>query len=156
MKVLAVDPGPTRSAYVVLDDELPGGHPSPESFGKVPNEEMLELVQRWKGDVVIEWITVASVAGAEVYQTCRWIGRYEQASVGKAELFPRMDVLLHLFGRRNVPKADALVRRAMLDRYGGDGAKGTKKEPGPLYGFHTDCWQALGLGIAYWERGGGN
>ena len=62
-----------------------------------------------------------------------------------------MDVLLHLFGRRNVPKADALVRRAMLDRFGGDGAKGTKKAPGPLYGFHADCWAALAVAVTWSE-----
>jgi hypothetical protein len=145
--ILAIDPGPTRSAYVVLTD----GHPA--AIGKLPNEEVLVIADQWRGDVtVIEWITVASVAGAEVYQTCRWIGRFEQTSHVPVVLLPRMDVLFHLFGKRNVRKADALVRRSMLDRYGGDGAKGVKAHPGPLYGFHTDCWSALAVAIVYAER----
>lgn len=157
--ILAIDPGPTRSAYVLLDDRS-SGSPRVIAFGKDANEDVLARVREFRRNafgtntLVIEWITVASVAGAEVYQTCRWIGRFEEASTAnKVVLLPRMSVLLHLFGKRNVAKADALVRRAMLDRYGGDGAKGTKANPGPLYGFHADCWAALAVAVTYAEGG---
>jgi hypothetical protein len=144
--VLAIDPGPTQSAYVLMVEG------TVLDVAKLPNETVLSLVRNGLYDaLVIEWITVASVAGAEVYQTCRWIGRYEQASAKPVTLLPRSDVLLHLFGKRNVKSADALVRRAMLDRYGGDSAKGRKAAPGPLYGFHADCWQALGVAVTYQE-----
>lgn len=149
-RILAIDPGPTHSAYVELVDG------QPTATAKIPNEELLRLVYGWEGDAtVIEWITVASVAGAEVYQTCRWVGRFEEASgdvMRPAVLMPRSDVLYHYFGKRNVKSADALIRRTMLDRFGGDGAKGVKAHPGPLYGFSADCWQALGAGLAYWDQ----
>jgi hypothetical protein len=146
MITLAIDPGPTRSGFVLMDGR------TVVDAGKSPNDAVLTLVRLGTYDaLVIEWITVASVAGAEVYQTCRWIGRFEQASPRPVTLLPRMSVLLHLFGKRNVPKADTLVRRAMMDRYGGDGAKGTKAAPGPLYGFHADCWAALAVAVAFEE-----
>ena len=145
--ILAIDPGPTMSAYVVLASDG-----QPIVTAKLPNAEVLAIAAQWRGDVtVIEWITVASVAGAEVYKTCRWIGRFEQASGVPVLLLARASVLLHFFGKRNVKSADALIRRTMLDRYGGDGAKGVKAPPGPLYGFHADCWQALGVAVAYAE-----
>ena len=145
-KILAIDPGPTRSAYVILADG------QPTATEKLPNEEVLAIAAEWRGDVtVIEWITVASIAGAEIYQTCRWVGRFEQASAVPVLLLPRADVLAHFFGKRNVKGADSLIRRQMLDRWGGDAAKGVKANPGPLYRFHADCWQALGVAIAHAE-----
>jgi hypothetical protein len=144
--ILAIDPGPTMSAYVAL---WPG---RPLVTAKLPNAEVLAIAADWRGDItVIEWITVASIAGAEIYQTCRWVGRFEQVSTVPVVLLPRADVLAHFFGKRNVKSADALIRRTMLDRYGGDGAKGTKKAPGPLYGFAADCWAALAVAVAYAE-----
>jgi hypothetical protein len=144
--ILAIDPGPTRSAYVIL------AMGEPTETAKLPNEEVLAIARQWRGDVtVIEWITVASIAGAEVYQTCRWVGRFEQVSGVPVVLLPRADVVAHFFGKRNVKSADSLIRRTVLDRFGGDGAKGVKAHPGPLYGFHADCWQALGVAIAHAE-----
>lgn len=153
-RILAIDPGPTKSAYVELVDG------APRDFGKIANEELLAQLRGGRANgqyaggefqVVIEWITVASVAGAEVYQTCRWVGRFEEAA-GGAELLPRTEIKRHLFGKVNVKSADALVRRAMLDRFGGDGAKGTKAAPGPLYGFAADCWAALAVAIVWREQ----
>lgn len=147
-RILGIDPGPTQSAFVLLNRSG-----KPILFDKVPNEELLDWLKINRDSArvtVIEWITVASVAGAETYHTCRWVGRFQEAA-GRAELLPRMDVLQHLFGKRNVKSADALVRRAMLDRFGGDGAKGTKAAPGPLHGFHADCWAALAVAITWAE-----
>lgn len=150
MRILAIDPGPTLSAYVTLEDGVP------TATAKLPNEDVLTIADEWRGDVtVIEWITVAMVAGAETYQTCRWVGRFEQTSGSRVVLMPRTDVLYHLFGKRNVKSADALIRRTMLDRFGGDGAKGVKANPGPLYGFSKDCWSALAVAITYAEQIGG-
>lgn len=147
--IFAIDPGPTKSAFVeLLDGQV-------TDFAKIDNENLLDLIRdrrpRDRPTVVIEWITVASVAGTEVYQTCRWVGRFEEAA-GGAELLPRVEIKRHLFGKVNVKSADALVRRAMLDRFGGDGAKGTKAAPGPLYGFAADCWAALAVGIVWREQ----
>ena len=144
--ILAIDPGPTRSAYVIL------ALGEPTATAKLPNEEVLAIAAKWPGDVtVIEWITVASIAGAEIYQTCRWVGRFEQVSGVPVVLLPRSDVVAHFFGKRNVKGADGLIRRQMLDRWGGDAAKGVRANPGPLYRFHADCWQALGLAVCWSE-----
>lgn len=146
-RILAIDPGPTQSAFVLLS------HGKPVLFDKVPNEELLgwlKINRDSNRQVIIEWITVASVAGAEVYQTCRWVGRFEEAA-GGAELLPRTEIKRHLFGKVNVKSADALVRRAMLDRFGGDGAKGTKAAPGPLYQLKADCWSALAVAVVWSE-----
>jgi hypothetical protein len=147
-RILAIDPGPTKSAFVELNHSG-----KPVLFDKLPNEELLAWLKINPDSgrvVVIEWITVASVAGAEVYDTCRWVGRFQEAA-GGAELLPRTEVKRHLLGRVNVKSADALIRRTMLDRFGGDSAKGTKAHPGPLYGFAADCWAALAVAITWAE-----
>ena len=61
--ILAIDPGPTRSAYVMYDDGRV------VAVGKEPNEDVLARVRDFRRSIdgtnhlVIEWITVASVAG---------------------------------------------------------------------------------------------
>ncbi len=71
-----------------------------------------------------------------------------------AELISRSDIKKHLLGR--TAGNDTAVRAAVVDRYG-DKPKGTKKAPGPLYGFAgTHLYSALAVGIAWLETHGFN
>lgn len=138
MKVMAVDPGPVLSAYCVFDGERV------LDAGKLPNEELLPILEAYSGPLAIEMIASYGMAvGAEVFETCVWIGRFLQVSKGFVVRVPRLKVKLHLC---HSPKAkDANVRQALIDRLG---PAGTKKSPGPTFGLSGDMWAALA--VAAW------
>ena len=74
---IAVDPGTTESAFVVLTGELPN------HFGKVGNEDMLTILNQHKrhcGRMVIEMVaSYGKPVGETTFETCLWIGRFIQA-----------------------------------------------------------------------------
>lgn len=150
---MAIDPGPERSAYVFYD----------VAWGRlwnaeiVANETILEKFAHqslWPQRVAVEMIASYGMAvGAEVFETCVWIGRFIQAYPGPTDRIFRRDVKLELCGS---PRAkDANVRQAIVDLYGGKAkAIGTKKSPGPLYGVRADSWQALGVAVTWAAKNG--
>jgi hypothetical protein len=143
MRVLAIDPGPVESAYVRLEcGEI-------TASGKLPNEVLLFCLA--PADVLaIEMIASYGMpVGAEVFQTCVWVGRFVETWAPKPHrLIYRKDVKLHLC---NSPRAnDATVRQALIDRFGGkEKAIGTKRSQGPLYGVKGDVWQALAVAVTF-------
>ena len=152
MSVLAIDPGPTHSAFVVYD----GDSMLPVDFGKLPNAELRSYVGRGGYDVcAIEMIASYGMpVGAEVFQTCVEIGRFVEIveSSGLPHvLVYRKDVKLALC---NSPRAnDASIRQALIDRYGGkDKAIGRKANQGPLYGVTADVWSALAIAVTVTEQ----
>ena len=141
--ILAIDPGNTHAALVRLDERRIYGH------DYLPNDEALKVVRSCSCDLIaIEMIACYGMpVGVEVFDTCRWIGRYEQIAPAPVRLVYRKEVKIHLC---NSMKAnDASIRQALIDRYGPGkvAAIGTKKSPGPLYGFHGDEWAALAIGV---------
>lgn len=160
--ILAIDPGPTKSAFVYL---VPGRI---VSKGILENRAMLENVDqvglvaraaRAKGRRIvcaIEMIASYGMAvGAEVFETCVWIGRFAQQwslSAGvEADRITRSAVKMHLCRANNAK--DSNVRQALIDMYGGQvAAIGRKKTPGPLYGVTKDTWAALAVGVVYADK----
>lgn len=148
MMILAIDPGTTESGYCIYD-----GARVFES-GVLPNVDMLVRVQQWPTQrLAIEMIASYGMAvGREVFETCVWIGRFQQAwrHPGAVELVYRRDVKLHLCGTSKAK--DPNVRQALLDlfpRTGGGKTPqiGTKAQPGPLYGVSSHAWSALGVAV---------
>ena len=78
MLILAIDPGPTESAYVLIDAETC----LPHEVGKVPNAELLDYLAHLPMHTELAAIEmIASYGmpvGVEVFETCVWIGRYAQ------------------------------------------------------------------------------
>lgn len=150
MIVVAIDPGTTESAYVRYDASTS----MLRAFGKLDNQTLRQWLsdRRLDGDcLAIEMIASYGMpVGAEVFETCVWIGHFEYAwGIGRpVQRVYRREVKLALCGS---PRAkDGNVRQAILDRYGGKSlAIGTKKAPGPLYGVSADIWQALGVAITW-------
>lgn len=151
MRFAAIDPGPERSAICEL---RPGGW---VPHGILDNHDVLKLIRAtgWK-DVVIEMIASYGMpVGKNVFETCVWIGRFAQeqeAQAGAFHLVYRKDVRLHLC---NHPRAnDATIKQAIYDQFGGTRktALGTKQNPGPLYGFKADLWQALAVGLTWADQ----
>lgn len=138
MLLLAIDPGTLESGFVVFDGERV--HRS----GVLPNEEMLRLLPSSQSDALaIEMVASYGMAvGREVFDTCVWIGRFQQAwrEPGKVRLVFRREVKSHLCG--SMKAKDGNIRQALIDAYG---VVGTKKAPGPLYGVKSHAWAALGV-----------
>jgi hypothetical protein len=144
--ILAIDPGPELSAYVVYDMESR----RPVSWGKDANDDVLKVVRLVPASMLaVEMIASYGMAvGQEVFDTCVWIGRFIQA---RSRTLPtrmvfRQDVKLHVC--HDSRAKDTHIRQALIDRYGGrQVAVGTKRFQGPLYGMKGDCWAALAVAI---------
>ena len=153
INILAIDPGPVESAYVLMDEDY-----KPIEFGKVDNESLRDIISHdirergmcdlhCIGKVVIEMVASYGMAvGKEVFDTCVWIGRfYEISNLGlNPTLIYRKDVKLNLCGQTKAK--DSNIRQALIDRFG---VVGTKKNKGWFYGVSKDVWQAYALGTSY-------
>ena len=147
MRILAIDPGPTESAFVLYEAGLI------LLKGKQPNEDVLRVCQDSSADhCVIERIASYGMAvGAEVFETCVWTGRFLQAwddsMHGPSSRLTRKEVVVHLCGSARAK--DCNVRQALIDQFG---QPGTKKAPGMLYGVSKDVWSALAVAVVFDER----
>lgn len=158
MNVLAIDPGTTQSGYVAFDGE------SVVASGVMPNSEMLQYLRRqhWAINgyaIALEMIASYGMAvGREVFETCVWIGRFQQAwhTPDAVKKVYRKDVKLHLCGTTKAK--DANIRQALLDLFPATGGGktpqiGTKAAPGPLYGVSSHAWAALGVAVTAVAKG---
>lgn len=151
MKVLAIDPGTTESAAVVFD-----GKSFVESW-KAENSLVREEIRGHSGPVVCEGVASYGMpVGAEVFETCVWIGRFSQVALERgadAVRITRVDVKKHLC-HKTVGVNDAVIRQRLIDIFGPgkDVAIGKKKSPGPLFGISGDMWAAAALAVVWWEK----
>ena len=105
-----------------------------------------------EGDrVAIERVQSYGIAGASLLRTAEVGGRLYQQATWKG-LQPtwlyRREILraLDVTGKGN---RDSLVRERLIEMHGGDAktAKGTKKNPGPLFGVSSHAWAALAVAV---------
>ena len=150
----AIDPGTTQSAVVRLVDGVP-------IFAEIlDNQDLIDVLESHAdaGELLaIEMIASYGMAvGKTVFETCVWIGRFVQAwSPGDVRFVYRREVKSLLCGSARAK--DGNIRQALIDRYPPTGGGktpqiGTKKEPGPLYGFNSHLWSALGVAIVAIEE----
>lgn len=149
--ILAIDPGNVESAYVLMDNSL-----KPVKFEKVKNEILLvgiEMDDFWYNSTddedycAIEMIASYGMpVGTEVFETCVWIGRFIQAFGNGMvpQYIYRKDEKMNLCG--SMKAKDSNIRQALIDRFG---VVGTKKAPGFFYGFKSDIWSAMAVGVTY-------
>lgn len=153
MRILAIDPGSVESGYAVI--EMPNF--KIVDFGKVDNNEfltMLNLMPYTVDAVAIEMVASYGLAvGKDVFDTCVWIGRFTQALWGENITYVyRKDEKITLCG--SLKAKDSNIRRALIDRYAKfdfKNGKGVKKKPDTFYGVSGDAWQAIAVGVTYWE-----
>lgn len=146
--ILSIDPGNEYSAYSLLNEEL-----KPIEFGKIKNEELIEIIykmiSRYKTrelEVAIEMVASYGMAvGKTVFETCVWIGRYRQLLESYNPHFVyRKDVKINLCN--SMRAKDSNIRQALIDRFG---VVGTKKNQGWFYGVSKDVWSAIAVGVTY-------
>src|SRR5579872_18085 len=114
--ILAIDPGPTESAWVLWDGTRL------DVFAKEPNGTVLEKVRQFSGKTaacVIEQIaSFGMTVGAEVFETVYWSGRFAEAyGAGRAHRIPRLAVKLHVC--HDSRAKDGNIRQALIDQFGG-------------------------------------
>ncbi|MBR6875443.1 MAG: hypothetical protein IKN00_04050 [Bacteroidales bacterium] len=162
-KILAIDPGNTESAYVMME---PGYEFVPAMFGKFSNGVALDMVKDlariWGGGmtVVIEMVASYGMAvGKEVFDTCVWIGRFTQAAKDagcRVEYVYRMEEKMALC--HNSKARDSNIRQALIDRFARfdkKNGKGTKAHPDIFYGYSKDIWAACAVGVTWLDKQGG-
>ena len=164
MRILAIDPGNTESGYAIIE--------MPEfkliDFGKINNEDLLVKLGRYFFEgwadiqpfLRIDRFTVEMVAcygmpvGKDVFETCVWIGRFVQALDGENITYIyRKEEKLTLCG--SLKAKDANIKQALVNRYAKHdfkSGKGTKKNPDTFYGVAKDAWQAIAVGVTYYEK----
>lgn len=158
-KILAIDPGNTESAFVLMNTDYTVSH----SAGKFGNEVLLKLVHDLSiisgGEltVVIEMVASYGMAvGKEVFDTCVWIGRFAQAAMergAKVDYVYRMQEKMALC--HDSRAKDANIRQALIDRFARfdkKSGKGTKTRPDTFYGFRADMWSAFAVGATWLDQ----
>lgn len=142
--ILGVDPGTEKSGWALFK---PAPDPKVVDSGVLTNPEIFYLLRNAGSSSVVAIEMIASygmAVGKEVFETCVWIGRFQQAcaSPGAVRLVYRKDVKMHLCG---TPRAkDANIRQALIDLIG---PQGKKNDRGPTYGVKSHAWAALGVAV---------
>lgn len=161
MLILAIDPGPTESAWLLWHAEAE----RIEQMGIEPNLALRERIyddsHAWDRLVIEQIASYGMAVGAEVFQTCVESGRFAEAwrrreswkpSVTAEQVdhyrpvawVPRLWVKQTLC--RDSRAKDTNIRQALIDRYG---PQGTKKAPGKLYGVRSHIWAALAVAVTF-------
>lgn len=147
MKVLAIDPGTTQSAWVLWDGRRVLDHWIEQNERMF--DRMASIVRvEYPDALVIEQIAAMGMAvGETTFETVFWSGRFAQAWGRPFHRIKRHEVKMHLCHH---PRAkDANIRQALIDRLG---PPGTKKAPGPTYGIKGDEWAALAVAVTWWDQ----
>ena len=151
--IFAIDPGNTESGFALIA--------MPEfrllDFGKVKNEVLLEMLENervYPDAFAIEMVASYGMpVGKDVFETCVWIGRFIQAAKNhKYTFIYRKEEKLCLCG--SLKAKDSNIRQALIDRYAKHdfkNGKGVKKNPDTFYGVSKDAWQAIAVGVTYFE-----
>lgn len=146
--ILAIDPGTEQSGWCVFAEG------KVRYSGVTANGSVLGII---KGShartLAIEMVASYGMpVGREVFETVRWIGRFQQAwrDPEAVRFIYRREVKLHLCG--SMKAKDPHVWQALLDKLG---PVGTKKNPGPLYGVKSHARSALAVAVVASEVGEG-
>lgn len=145
MNILAIDPGPEQSAFVVWDGSV-------KDHGTVENGVLKAFLRSRLEVMTCKLMAIEMVAcygmpvGKEVFETCVWIGRFLEAWSEDWTKVYRNDVKIHLC--QSMKAKDGNIRQALIDKHG---PVGTKKVPGKLYGISGHLWAALAVADYAWD-----
>jgi len=147
--VLAIDPGPTESAYVMWSGD------QVLAYAKVRNDNLVRLLLNPPREVeqaVIEKVASFGMpVGAEVFETVYWSGVFAHAfGLARVDRITRNEIKNHLCHSSRAK--DGNLRQALIVRFGGPAAIGKKASPGPLYGLAGDTWSALAVAVTFWDK----
>ena len=155
--ILAIDPGPVQSAYVIWDGS------SIIEKDLIDNHDLLDRFYDWnQGSVgsamripmVIEQVRSYGMAvGATVFDTVFWTGRFYERWGDESVQMPRIEVKKHIC--HNGAAKDSNIIQALIDRFAygvPNKGKGTIRAPGFFHGFKKDIWQAFALAVTWHDQ----
>jgi len=147
--LLAIDPGPRESGWVVFDEEAN----RPVEHGISVNHKLLPAIEYESSSfgrcttMGIEMMEPMGMpVGRDVFFSCVWIGAFVNEWLGGDKnvfLISQHEIRHEICGHVHAKFAN--IRRALIDRIG---PIGTKKMPGPLIGVKTHIWSALAVAVA--------
>lgn len=146
MKVLAIDPGPKKSAYIIWDGA------AIHDSEIIENHALLFALHHDSptADVcIIEQIKSYGMAVSDsIFDTIFWTGRFCEAwgTRGFFDRMPRLTVKMHIC--HNSRAKDSNIRQALIDRFG---PPGTKKQQGLTYGLRADLWAAFAIAVTWFD-----
>ena len=148
MKILAIDPGPIDSAFVVYENKkilLKGIEENPLLLMRLRNAPFSPILQDVSLIVIETPMSYGMKVGRDVFECCVAVGRFMEACLFGAPVhrLGRKQVVLQLCHSARAKDGD--VTRACIERVG---PKGKKASPGPTYGVAYDEWAALGVAVA--------
>jgi hypothetical protein len=156
MKIIALDPGTTRTAWTQIDTTVWQDFGAGKAYpllgsGQSANRPLCDRLSTVKGiaHLVVEDIVYMGMSvGKEVFGTAKWIGRFTDAWKGEHTLVPRMTVKSAVCG--SARGNDSRVRRAILRRYGIRGARVPKGHM--LHGVATHEWSSLAVALWFADK----
>jgi hypothetical protein len=148
MIILAIDPAPRDSGYVILNSnniEL-------IAFGKVSNEALSVIIKEGFYDIIaMEMIGFMGMGvGKDVFETCVWIGRFLEMSGKPFQYIYRREEKINLC--KSMKADDSAISKALVKRFAKFDfvrGKGNKKKHDYFYGFAGDMWSAFAVAITY-------
>jgi len=123
MRIIGIDPGPTESAYALIDNDF-----RVHEAEKVNNDNLAEwlAVQRPVHVVIESMQSYGAPVGRSTFETCFMIGRLIQVCKDHQipyTLYPRPEYTRRICGVGKIN--DAVLRQALLLRFGGYGETAT-------------------------------
>jgi hypothetical protein len=173
-RIIGIDPGPVLSGYADL--WLPTGSVVSNVKTNQELEKLLELPPVAGQMMVIEMVANYGMpSGADIFETCVQIGRFEKTYQGAHERVFRKEVAITLCGTAKAKSAN--IRQQIIEMYGGTekaiGGNKCKKckgkawtgrnhevcalcngtgwlyPPGPLNLVKSHAWSALAVALTY-------
>lgn len=160
MLIFAIDPGTKESGVVIAAfGEGEFGIKILEK-GVFQNEKVRDMLITWNGVDAVACEEIRSYGmsvGQTTFDSCRWIGRFEELSHNLSLpffMYPRKGTggvcqVICLDSRAK----DGNIKQALIDRFSlpGKPAVGTKgqKNIGPLYGVTKHAWSALAVATTH-------
>lgn len=154
MKILAIDVGTTETGFCLIDKDTY----RPIRFGKVSNEELLNIVKNEDYDILIyeEFQSYGMPIGISTITSITWNGRYIQSALDRNKIVDyiyRKEEKLNLCG--SMKAKDSNIRQALIDRFAKfdfKNGKGVKGNTDFFYGFSKDVWSAFAVGVTWLDK----
>ena len=149
-KIIAIDPGPIQSGWVIWDGKTIRNS---EIINNKELNNILHLAKKEHNLVVEQIRSYGMAVGASTFDTVFWSGRFCESFGRPFYLMPRLEVKKHIC--HNGAAKDSNIIQALVDRFAygqKNKGKGTKKAPGFFFGFKADIWQAFALAVTWWDQ----
>lgn len=145
-RILGIDPGPEKSAFVVWNRKEGSIIDHLQADNVAFRERLLEV--ECDICVVEDVVFYGKVLNNSTFETLRFIGRIQEIFNDKCDTtsFP---TYAYYFCNRRQGVSTAQVNAVLRARFG---EKGTKKNPGKLYGIKEHEWSALAVAVYYSDK----